>query len=96
MRKCLLAIVIVALTIVFLGCDQGLYDLPQGYDTTIILSNLEERVFVKDYSINNGLINFSDYYTNYYSAAPRNHYFVHHSENITTSIFTIFPHELKY
>ena len=81
---------------IFCSCNDGAYNLPPVYDTTIVLVNLSERVFVKDYSINNGVLTFHEYYTSHYSAEPRDHYFDYYEVTINTSMFTIFPHKLEY
>lgn len=94
--KRLVVVTVLFLSLILLSAcgSRGVYDLPKDYSTKILVGQSaigDDVAYVKDYTITNGVLTFSDYYMNYYSCAPRNHYFVYYQHKVITSMFSIIP-----
>lgn len=91
--------VFAAITLIglLLGCvpSTALHELPQEYNTIVYIANLEKSFYVAKYDITNGVITIDDYYQTYYSVNPKDDYFIHYTEKIQTSMFTIRPYIRK-
>ena len=97
MKLVCIAISILGL-ILLVSCTPGntLHELPEGYNTIVYFGYRDIKpAYVKDYTIKDGVITIEDYYYTYYSAYPVDDYFIHATDKIVTSIFTIRPYIKK-
>jgi hypothetical protein len=94
----IVTILFILLTCALCSCmpKSTLEKLPIGYTTMVYVAQYDNPCYVKDYTIKDGVITFSDYYTNYYSCSPEDKYFTHSTSEIITSMFTLASTPQKY